>query len=126
MLINLTPHPINLVDKDGNVLKTLPASGWELRLSSSTVPVGDVDGWPTSKTVFGAAEVVKSKNWNGQEAPEFAPLDEFGARHDKNPMHYIVSMLAKSAHPDAVNLYVPSEVVRDANGNVVGCQSLGL
>lgn len=126
MLINLTPHPINLVDRDGNVLKTLPASGWELRLKPTTVPVGEVNGWPTTKTVFGAAEVVQSKNWAGQEAPEFAPLDEFGARHDKNPMHYIVSMLAKSAYPTAVNLFVPAEVVRDASGNVVGCQSLGL
>lgn len=120
-LINLTPHPITLVDRDGNVLQTLPASGWELRLSSSTVPVGNVAGWPTSKTAFGTAEVVQSKGWNGQEKPEFGVAEFEGAS-----TYFVVSMLAKSAYPNASNLFVPAEVVRDSNGQILGCQSLGL
>ena len=38
---------------------------------------------------------------------------------------YIVSQLVKNALPDRTDLLVPAEVVRDGNGNIIGCKSLG-
>lgn len=39
---------------------------------------------------------------------------------------YITSQLVKSALPQRSDLLVPAEVVRDENGNIIGCKSLGI
>lgn len=102
---NLTPHPIHIVDAEGTVLKTFQSEGL-VRLKASTVHAGfSVDGVPVTKTQFGE--------------PEGLPLFEQGT-------FLIVSQLVKSALPDRFDLVVPADVVRDANGNIVGCRSLGI
>lgn len=104
-LKNLTPHPIHIVDADGNVIKTIPSSGL-VRLKATTVDAGPiVDDVKITMTQFGE--------------PEGLPEAEDG-------VFLIVSQLVKSALPKRNDLLVPAEVVRDASGNIVGCRSLGI
>ena len=102
----MTPHPIHIVDSEGSIIKTIPQSGSLIRLSASTVDAGfTVDDVKITKTVFGT--------------PEGLPDYELG-------VFYVVSQLVKSALPTREDLLVPAEVVRDNNGNIVGCKSLGV
>ena len=104
-VINMTPHPINVVDDNNNVVVTYPASGSLIRLKSSTVRCGSLpDGTPKSKTVFGE--------------PEGLPARQEGT-------WLLVSQLVKTACSDRDDLLVPAEVVRDENGTIIGCRSLG-
>lgn len=101
---NLTPHPIHLVGEDGQVVRTFGSDGL-VRLKATTVDAGfTVDDCKITRTVFGEPEGL----------PEYR-LGQF----------YIVSQLVKSALPNREDLLVPAEVVRDANGNIIGCKSLG-
>lgn len=105
MIINMTPHPITIVDDSNVVIKTIPASGTLIRLQASTVDAGfTVDDIKVTKTVFGSPEGL----------PEYS-LGTF----------YVVSQLVKSALPQRSDLLVPADVVRDSNGNIIGCKSLG-
>lgn len=104
-LLNLSPHPIHIVDAEKNVLKTIESSGL-VRLKTSTVPAGfSICDVPVTKTVFGEPEGL----------PEFQE-DTF----------FIVSQLVKSALPNRTDLLVPAEVLRDEKGNIIGCMSLGI
>lgn len=103
-IINMTPHPVMIVDREGNEIKRFETAG-QIRLASQTVAGEAIEGIPTSKTVFGEAVGLP-------EEPE----------HGK---YYIVSQLVKSALPGRRDLLVPAEVVRDASGNIIGCRSLG-
>jgi len=101
---NLTPHPVNILDVVGNTIVVFPSEGC-VRLKAETRLLGVVEGIRLTKTVFGF--------------PEGLPEKEAGVR-------IIVSQLVKSALPDRVDLVVPAEVMRDDNGNIIGCQSLGV
>jgi hypothetical protein len=103
-IINKTPHAVNILDANNDILTTFAKSDNPIRLSVVTVddiPIGII---PISKTEFGKVE----------------NLDEF-----KENVYYIVSQLVKSALPNRTDLLVPSQVVRDENGNIIGCKSLG-
>lgn len=122
--INLTPHPINILDDNGNEVLNIPASGWELRLVATTVPAFTVGVVKISKTEFGEITLTKGKSFNGQPSPEslFADSNVF----------FIVSQLVKGCIDkggtsfNGGNFLVPAEVVRDDKGNIVGCKSLGV
>ena len=103
-LKNFTPHPISICNNAGEVTRVIQPEGL-VRLKAVTVPAGEIDGVPVTRTEFGQAEGL----------PEF-----------KEGTFYIVSQLVKSALPDRTDLLVPAEVVRDEKGNIVGCKSLGL
>lgn len=103
LVVNCTPHPVTIVE-NGVVVRTLPTSGEVARLSVSTEPAGVVLGIPVTRTVFGE--------------PVGLPEPRLGTC-------YIVSQLVKNALPERDDLVVPAEVVRDAAGNIIGCQSLG-
>lgn len=104
-IINMTPHPVNIVDEDGNVVETFSKSDQMIRLSQQIQSAGMVSGIPLTKTVFGEAENLPAL---------------------KKGRFFIVSQLVKSALPDRPDLLVPAEVVRDDDGNIVGCRSLGI
>jgi hypothetical protein len=104
-IINMTPHPVNILDDANNQIMVIPASGSLIRLKVSTVDAGwTVDDIRVTKTVFGN--------------PDGLPDYKFGT-------FYIVSQLVKSALPNREDLLVPAEVQRDTNGNIIGCRSLG-
>ena len=107
IIINATPHPVNICDADGNIKHTFPKSDLCTRLASWTEKAGSLMNGtvPISKTVFGETSGL----------PEFKP-----------GTYYIVSQLVKSANPHRSDLLVPAEVVRNEAGVIVGCQSLGV
>ena len=102
-IINCTPHPIHII-REGKVVQTLPVSGIVIRLKASTVSDEPINDIPTSRTQFGQAE---------------------GLPDQQEGIFLIVSQLVKSAFPDRTDLLVPAEMVRDEQGNIIGCQSLG-
>lgn len=101
MIKNLTPHPVNVLDENGNQIAVFMPEGL-VRLSSKSVDAGNADGFRLVKTEFGE--------------PEGLPEQEEGT-------FLIVSMLVKSAIPNRKDLIVPTEIIRDGNGNIVGCKS---
>lgn len=105
MVVNKTPHPVHIVDASGKVLRTYVKGGDPIRLAVQTVS-GDPlpDGTPTSRTVFG---------------------DPVGLPDYSAGTFYIVSQLVKNALPHRSDLLVPAQVLRDDQGNILGCQSLG-
>lgn len=104
-IINCTPHPVTIVDADGNVVRIIESNGKPIRLAARTVPAGEFDGIPLTRTEFGE--------------PVNLPDPEEGTL-------LIVSQIVKNALPWRSDLVVPAEVVRDDKGQIVGCRSLGL
>lgn len=106
-VINKTPHDITIVDSNGIIIKVYPPNPSALiRLNAKTNIVGVLpDGTFLSKTVFGDPEGL----------PEF-----------KEGTFYIVSQLVKSALPERTDLLVPAEMIRDDEGKIIGCKSLGI
>jgi hypothetical protein len=105
MIINCTPHQITICDEYGNVTRVLGSSSTVIRLKADTIRIGEIDGIPLTTTQFGEA----------QGLPEY-----------RDGVFLIVSQLVKAAFPDRKDLLVPSEIVRDKNGNIIGCRSLGI
>lgn len=104
-VVNKTPHKVVIVDENNNIVKIYNPDTTTIRLAVKTVPGEPLpDGTPTSTTQFGQAEGL----------PEYHP-----------EIYYIVSQLVKNALPDRKDLLVPAEVVRDQDGNIIGCKSLG-
>ena len=101
---NFTPHPISISNNAGEVTREIQSEGL-VRLKAVTVPAGEIDGVPVSRTEFG----------NPEGLPEF-----------QEGVFIVVSQLVKTALPSRSDLLVPAEVVRDEKGNIVGCKSLGL
>lgn len=106
MIINKTPHPVNIVNPDGSFIHTLGRCEEAdlIRLAVNTKPGDSIDGLPTTVTVFGE--------------PTGLPEYEEGT-------FYVVSQLVKGALPERKDLLVPAEVLRDDQGNIIGCKSLG-
>ena len=103
-IINLTPHTITFVDAENNVVREVPASGTLARLSTSTKIIGEVAGIPITETVFGEVE--------GLPSPETGKI-------------YLVSSLVAQACNERVDVFIPAESVRDSEGRIIGCRSLG-
>lgn len=103
-LINLTPHMINVVDPDGNVVN-IPVSGTVARCSQSNEQIGEVNGIPVTRQIFG--EVV--------DLPEA-----------KEGVAYIVSRLVASACPKRHDLLIPGPLVRNEQGQPIGCEGLSI
>lgn len=104
-VINMTPHPINILGADDKEITTIHPCGQLIRLQAKTVGAGSVDGIALTKTVFGE--------------PEGLPEATEGT-------FFVVSQLVRNACPNRKDLLVPAEVVRDKAGRIVGCRSLGI
>lgn len=109
-VVNCTPHVVNVYDSEGKVqLCAFPPSGLLPRLKQQTANVGsiNIDGIsvPVTETVFGETENLP--------APEDGVI-------------LIVSALVATANPHRTDLVLVNEAVRDAEGKIIGCRSLGL
>lgn len=105
IIVNMTPHDVTVYSQDNRALIVYHPSGKLIRLSQRNETVGDINGIPTIKVVFGEPEGL----------PEYDP-----------DTVYIVSAFVKSALPDRADLVVPSDPVRDPDGRIIGCRMLGI
>ena len=104
-LKNFTPHNVVIVINDERKI-VIPSDGIARVTEVKTVaPSIDVDGAiiETFKSSFGEVENL--------------PPQEDGVM-------VIVSAMAASAAKDRNDLLVPGELVRDNDGNIIGCKSL--
>ncbi len=99
VLVNLTPHDVLVID--GEKIIQIEKSGEIARVSSSSEKVGTAAGLPLFATKFG----------------EVANLPE-----PKKGNLYIVSALVRAALPHRKDLLSPSQLVRNSEGAVIGCQ----
>lgn len=102
-IVNLTPHAINCVDRQGNPLATYPASGQVARVESDLTEAGSLGQVGLFRQTLG--EVT--------DLPEQEPETIF-----------IVSGMVRSALPARTDLASPGDLVRDAEGRPVGCKGL--
>jgi len=103
-IINKTPHPINIVDNEGKIIRTIEKDKVPIRLASKTVQVGKINNIPISETKFG---------------------EPTGLPESVKGVFYIVSQLVMNALPHRTDFLIPAEVARDNEGNIIGCRSLG-
>jgi hypothetical protein len=103
MFINLTPHSITLVNNEGNIVMEIPSSGIA-RCESSRTKVFEIHGIGVNKTSFGEISGLPD------------PVDG---------TMYIVSRIVAEASK-RLDLLVPDETVRDAEGRIIGCKSLAI
>ena len=103
---NLTPHAIHIVSDNGDVT-TINPSGIIARVSSRTVTIGEIitDSVviPMTATEFGEVENL--------------PEPEEGV------IFVVSSLVASRVHRSDV--FIPNESVRDSEGRIIGCKSLG-
>ena len=109
-VINMTPHPINLIDEFNVCYRTIESSG-NIRLESSISRIGMIDDIPfTASTKFG----------DTKDIPKFKQIGTYYI----SVSQLVLSLAIKDRF---VDLLVPSEVVRDEEGNIiVGCRSLSI
>lgn len=100
---NMTPHAVNFVDQDGDILRTVEPSGTVARVSVKTETIGKIDGIPVTSSVYGEIENL--------------PEPEEGTV-------FIVSSLV-AGRTDREDVFIPNESVRDEQGRIIGCRSLG-
>lgn len=103
-ICNLTPHAVNLVGDDGNVIRTYEPIGLA-RAEQMSVVCGTLDGIELVKTVFGKVEGL----------PDY-----------QEGVFYIVSAItanaAKAEGRITADLLIVSDAVRNDQGQIIGCR----
>ena len=102
-ILNFTPHALNVVDLDGKT-QQLPSVG-VARLATSKTHRDPINGFGVVSTTFS---------------------DVTGLPSQQDGIFYVVSRLVLSACPDRTDLLCPGELIRDADGNVIGCDGFSL
>ena len=103
MLINTTPHPINIIGSNDEIAQILPAAEHPWRLEEFRIPgLFEVEGIPVNKVSFKNAER--------------PPLPVNGT-------FYIVSQIIKQQYPDREDFLAPDQVLRSVKGEILGCKS---
>jgi len=103
--VNLTPHTISICNASGSVVLALPASGSVARVASSSVSSPSGMGFDFNSVSYGEVSGLP-------DAAEGVIL--------------IVSAMVRSALPGRKDLASPGELVRNAEGQPVGCKGLNL
>lgn len=101
MIINLTPHAINVVKQDGSIA-TFEPSGTVARVSKTMKKIGFLDDFDLVKETIGSVENI--------------PDPEFG-------VWYIVSAMVFSAvAEDRLDVLAPNtnQAIRDEKGMIIG------
>lgn len=104
MLVNLTPHQINIVGENG--VRSVQPSGVVARCEQQERVITQLEGAiPVTRLVMGEV----------QDLPE-----------PKQGVTYIVSHIVLQRCPDRKDLVKPGQPVRDAEGRVIGCGCLSV
>ena len=107
-IVNLTPHKITFVTNKGNL--GVDPSGTIARVSAKVEETGHI-----YVTKFGLSVPITETTYGEVEGlPD--PVDD---------TIYIVSSLVAQRVPDRNDVFIPNESVRDENGRIIGCRSLG-
>lgn len=112
-IINYTPHAVKIVDGEGALVREFAPSGFAIRLASETKRIGTVAGVPLTTTEYGEPVLVTPEG------------DQVAMPEPEDGKLYIVSAMVRAALPGREDLLVPAEQVRDDQGRIVGCRSLG-
>jgi hypothetical protein len=110
MLINLTGHPITILDNEGNRIVTIPASNQVPRCIQKTQHLDTVKfrgkDIPITSTLY--------------MPPMYMPEPQQGT-------YFIVSkLIAERLHGVRRDLLIANGIVRDPNGGKMGCKSLAV
>lgn len=97
-LVNLTPHPITIVGGD-TIAPTSPPA----RVSTVSAPAGDAAGIPLVSQQYG---------------------DVVGLPDPQPGVLFIVSAVVRAAVPHRLDVASPGDLVRDGNGQPIGCRNL--
>ena len=100
MLVNLTPHFINVFDENDKVIKWVKPEETSARCSVNREVIGSIDGIPLFDTVFG---IIK------------------GLPKPKKGTWYIVSRVVAEASKRN-DLIIPDDTIRDKDGIILGCR----
>lgn len=104
-LVNLTPHILNIVTESGAIISVEP-SGEVARCSVTNTPVRILpNGVTCYKTVYG--EVT-------------------GLPEEQEGVIYVVSGLVRGAVPTRLDVASPGELIRNEEGQPVGCNGLSI
>jgi hypothetical protein len=115
-LVNLTPHEVTIVGEDGGVLLRIPPSGLIARVREEQTPAGEVTVLPGGPLTGGVEVPLIRRTWGpieGLPEPQFRTL-------------FITSSLVAQAAwaMGRRDVVAPGELVRDAEGRVIGCKNL--
>ncbi len=106
-LINLTPHKVTVLDKDGNILMEIETSGYVPRIGIRR------------ETILSLSETIGVPVW--KSVPDECNGLPIEYRYEQAGTYLIVSRVVKAQFPDRKDLLVPDELVRDDDGRVIGC-----
>lgn len=115
-IINLTPHSINFVNEDGTPVLAVAPSGQLARVSARTVKTGRHFAVYAPEEETGFKLIPETVTEYGEVEGLPAPADD---------TIYVVSSLVASRCMDRPDVFIPNESVRDAQGRIIGCKSLG-
>jgi hypothetical protein len=102
--VNLTPHILNIIDVNNNIMD-IPPSGKIARVSSTSAIVATINNVNVTQQTFGDV------------------IDLPDAQDD---IVYIVSRMVKDRVAHRSDVLVPGASVRDADGKVIGANGLSL
>ncbi len=105
-IINLTPHKINIVDEEGDVIKVFESEG-VARAAQKDVKIGMLEGIQIIETEFGE------------------PIDL--PEYDQGTYYIVSAITAKAASLSGRNtrdLLLTGKTVRNSDGQIIGCQAL--
>ena len=102
--VNLTPHTLNVVDRNGKIHNIEP-SGIVARVTTSKMMVGSTDNFSFTAEVTG--------NVVDMPEPQWLTL-------------YIVSRVVATQLMDRTDVLVPGDFIRDEAGNIVGCNGFSM
>lgn len=103
-IVNLVPHDVVFVDDENSVICTVSPSGMLARVAAQTKVIGSINGIPVTSTEYG---------------------DVVGLPDPEEDTIYIVSSMVAKQVPDRKDVFIPNESIRDVNGVIIGCKSLG-
>lgn len=113
--INLTPHEINIFNIKGEPVQVVKTSGKQARLDSNRLEVKNEDGFPWFNTEYGIPFLGIFENNEEVARLEFPP--------PQPDTIFIVSGLFRSGF-DRPDFWQPGEIIRDNDGNIIGCIGL--
>ena len=99
-IVNMTPHPINLLDLANQPMQTIEPSGVSIRLAQSETVVDSLNGVDVLLITFSASDTL----------PE-----------QVEGTYYVVSALVATAYPERKDFLMVARTVRGDDGRIIGC-----